>query len=1371
MRVVDRPSPGATSRSRFALSARGFAVTIALALVTTSASPPALAQTPPRQPLVPVGGLFGATGLEDAAYDVAFGPDGAAYVVGGGVQDPDVTFESYSDDAFVLALAPDGTTRWTHWLAGTRDYRLDPTCAELAEGGLACARWEPDSRGLGGADVALSVDVRGNRLVVAGHTYSADFPVDGPGQQTPFLPADPTRNSRRDGFVTVFDSLFGTVLTSTYVGGNDDDLVVDVAFTSDDTFIVIGQSRSDLTVDTSIAPPPAVNGPAPGWWQEFRRTDGVPETWVASPPVALQGTSDVQLVRSLPIGSERWVFGHDAARPLWWRFPEPGVPPTQEVMTVAGQAALVDVFEIGTNGAGEPMLAAVGVTTGAVGGFDGAACDAVVGTACGNGPCGTLSDVFVARLRGGHCERVTYLGGSFADVPFAASYSRYDATRNWLAVAGRTTSNDFPTRAAQQSEAAGPFGFGQEAFFSLLDLDTGQVRLSTYLGLRPPFLDGITSSDDVATGVALGPNREAVLVGSTWTGLGAFARALPFSRPFVVGDNGQAFVARLPLDVAELGVSADFTPEVADLSGSSTLTVYLTNEGTTDATNVTVVVVPTDIVLDPTGTGGLCRASGPALICGPPGDRIAEGASATISIPATAPATRGRYEVAVTAYANEYDPNTANNEVKATLIVGGVDLSVQIAPATGDAVVSDEAAVVAIDGAREVRVTVANLGGEAVDAQLTLTSTQPTRAPLEVTGLPSACASATGGRTPITCRFDGLRRGTPTELELTFELAPDPALGLRTLTEVRAGLVASVAVIGTTPDANPGNDRATALTSFRQPDLAFVSGTATPAAVGWGRPFSFRLEGRNTGPGDAHAVTGQLDTAFEHASLPAGCSRDATLITCTAPAGADPLAAGGSAVWTIPLVAPPRIDAEPPRTVRVETSVTHRYGELDLTNNTGGTDVAVGAVDVRVSAPTPAPNYRTGIAEPITWTVSNESDETANDVVLGLTISNAGGVELPVARADGGNCTLVSSATHIEATCPVGTLTPRSSSAVTLELRPGGRGTLTQAAVVTTTETNAAASRYPVVQTDTVRGPDLTGTLRLPSDGPVRGQRYAFDVDVANVGQGRSTLVSPNATYRVTGAFQALAHGLSSTDCSEEVVSSTPGTQTIRCKTLYEPSSGPSTATVLLTPTRVGSLTTRIDASDREDENSTNGSQERVVTVRGADLVASLSTPASVEVGESFEIEVPIRNAGPADAAEPRLSVTWDAATSLIVDGSTPAGCSEVGSGLECDLTLANGAETSVRVPLRAQRSGTATFRIRLQERGDPAASVLSGSATVRVTRPDVAVTATSLVPRATIAPSEPLDASFRLANQSTTTAAGPLRLRLWAERVPGSTG
>jgi hypothetical protein len=50
-------------------------------------------------------------------------------------------------------------------------------------------------------------------------------------------------------------------------------------------------------------------------------------------------------------------------------------------------------------------------------------------------------------------------------------------------------------------------------------------------------------------------------------------------------------------------------------------------------------------------------------------------------------------------------------------------------------------------------------------------------------------------------------------------------------------------------------------------------------------------------------------------------------------------------------------------------------------------------------------------------------------------------------------------------------------------------------------------------------------------------------------------------------------------------------------------------------------------------------------------------------------------------------------------------------------------------------------------------------------------VTATSLVPRATIAPSEPLDASFRLANQSTTTAAGPLRLRLWAERVPGSTG
>jgi hypothetical protein len=1173
-------------------------------------------------PLIPSGALFGPTGLEDEAHDVVVGPDGTLYVAGGGHQDPR-TLGFTSRDAFVLAIAPTGALRWVSWFGGTRDFLLDPTCAEVDADGGACISWDAHPRGLGGSDVALAIDLLDDRLLVAGHTTSADFPATGGGRATPFLGEAPTTRSRRDAFVAVLDRADGTLVSSGYLGGDGDDLVNNARFLGESRQVVLGRSGSTLPWDPDVGAP-RPTGPESAWWQELTAVPFEFDRWQPATPLGFQAGAPAQLVEIFDTPGLRWAFGDDGTQPLRWSLGAVPGPAEVDAMPTTGRSALVDVLWLGRTAAGQPRYAVVGVTNGEVGGFDGATCARTITTTCSTGSCRDAGDAFVAVLEGNRCQSVTYLGGNGVDVPFAAARALLAADRDWVVVVGRTGSVDFPVRAGVQRLASGPVGIGVEGFYSAVDAATGEVRLSSYLGLRPPIEEESATSDDVATGVAITPAREAAIVGFTRTGLGSFASEPEWSRGVVAGENGQAFVARLPLEVADLSIELAFDPTVTESAGLSTLTVTISNTGTTAADPVRIELTSADLTFDPAGTP--CTATATGLLCTTPGGgALADGQRVSFPVTVGAPLGDGDYEVRGLVVAAQPDPFPGDNSVGATLIVGGVDLAVSLTP-SGTA---SQPHIAAMDEPVPFTVEVRNLGGDPAGATVLIDSPDQPLYDLLARGYPDDCAAVGDSGFSLLCTLTPISRGTPRSLAFSVELPAGEGSFAATVPEVRDSIRVRVLPAADAPeDVNLGNNSAATPVVFRRPDVMAVFESAAPRTVGWDQPVTLNVAARNLGPGAARGLRTNIITGWREGALPAGCvRRSALFIACEAPDDAPPLAVGELYRWSVPLRTPVRPEGASAREERIPFAVAHASFDPVSTNDLGEAVVLVGHVDVRAEPPDPAPRYRVGIAEPVNWRLTNASSEPATGVRFELRLRHAAGVDLPIARVRGVNCAVARGPTETVATCEVGTLAGGETANATFDLRALGRGELSQQGSITTNEPNAAGAASGTVVTATVLGADLAATLvpADPSSAPVRGQEWRFSLGARNVGEGRTT-AGTNFIFGVAGPPTEWRVNPLLPTCSNTEREGAISESTFNCAVSIEPGAEADPTTFGVTPTRSGPIRVFVEANDANDELATNANQSEVATVRGATLRPTIEVSSPIVREQEFTITMHLSN-------------------------------------------------------------------------------------------------------------------------------------------------
>ncbi len=157
--------------------------------------------------------FFGGSG-GDSANDIALTPGGAAYLAGttSSTDFPvrnayQSTFAHGNDDAFALAITAAGTLGYATYLGGSGE----------------------------DAGFGIDVDVFG-RAVVAGSTASTDFPTR--------YPVQGAKIGFDDVFITKLSPDGGSLIFSTYIGGNQYELAYDVAMDGSGNAFVTGYTNS-----------------------------------------------------------------------------------------------------------------------------------------------------------------------------------------------------------------------------------------------------------------------------------------------------------------------------------------------------------------------------------------------------------------------------------------------------------------------------------------------------------------------------------------------------------------------------------------------------------------------------------------------------------------------------------------------------------------------------------------------------------------------------------------------------------------------------------------------------------------------------------------------------------------------------------------------------------------------------------------------------------------------------------------------------------------------------------------------------------------------------------------------------------------------
>lgn len=411
----------------------------------------------------------------DAGYGIAVDSAGSTYVTGytSSINFPtnnayQVNFGGGLKDVFVAKFSPDGSSLiYSTYLGGNEE--------EWANG--------------------IAVDPSGSAYVT-GFTKSADFPTNN-AYQTSFGGGSgcPGSGICPDAFVSKLSADGSTLIYSSYLGGNNEDMGQGIAVDSTGSAYVTGFTSS-VDFLTNITYQTNLSGSRDAFVAKFS-TDGSSLIYAS-----YLGGNGIDTGRGIAIDStgSAYVTGDTTSV---------GVFPANNSYQL-GSVFLQDAFVAKFSTDGSSLIYAsflggndgdegYGITVDAVGSAY------VTGTTLSNdfatanvyqenfgGGTAYGGDAFVAKLSpdGSSLVYATYLGGSLGERGCGIAVD----TTGSAHVAGWTMSTDFPIQNAYQSNFSGCMGTCSNAFVTQLSADGSSLIFSTYLA---------GNAHDAAHGIAL----------------------------------------------------------------------------------------------------------------------------------------------------------------------------------------------------------------------------------------------------------------------------------------------------------------------------------------------------------------------------------------------------------------------------------------------------------------------------------------------------------------------------------------------------------------------------------------------------------------------------------------------------------------------------------------------------------------------------------------------------------------------------------------------------------------------------------------------------------------------------------------------------
>lgn len=739
-----------------------------------------------------------------------------------------------------------------------------------------------------------------------------------------------------------------------------------------------------------------------------------------------------------------------------------------------------------------------------------------------------------------------------------------------------------------------------------------------------------------------------------------------------------------------------------------TYTITVSNDGPSDASNVEVTdSLPAELTVVEIRPVPLCDQG--TAVCVIP--TIAAGDDATIEIDATVATTAFdtiENTATITATGTP-DPDPANDTTTIeTDVVPEADISVTKTTIT-DPVVAGTTVRYAI--------VVVNNGPASADL-VQIVDSLPGNATYVNASTPVGSCTKSGPALGGTLTCDLGTLGATTSIQIDVDVVVEP--------DATGTLDNSVVATSATDDPDESNNDATnpaGSTSdpiVTAPDLrvqkSLVPGDPLEPDLVAGEEFEYLIEIFNDGPSTAVAditLTDALPPEVSDADPVEGipravvlsdntnCGYDDTsnLISCTF---ADDLAVGDSIALTVTGFI--RTDAVDVADNTATASTTD--GDPDLTNNSGTAEATlVTNADLQVAKSFADDGVIAGETTVFTISVTNNGPSVAANVELTDALPS-GFTVVSLANAAGGTCT--NTATSVSCTNSSLVVGSTISVDVTALVDPSlAANPVTNTAAVTSSTDDRNPSNDDFTDgIGVTRLADLDITKVASSPTVVAGNQITYTLEVTNAGPS-----SAEATVVGDPLDPALTIVPASITTSQGTCSA-PG-NVLTCD-LLEVLPGAAPVVVEYTVTFDPDVVEGTTVSNQAQADSvtpldggppTADTDVDVTREADVELVSKTVTPDPVVAGQTVEYTITARNNGPSISTD--TTVTDDLPAGLTLVAPLPAGCSDVGGDLSCDLaTLAVGEVQTI------------TFTA-LVDADEPAGSTITNDASITATEID----------------------------------------------------